>query len=265
MAKTKRRNVKKGTSTKKKSDCGCKYKYNYGGTKKDLKPELRADIPDIIPLEKYPQHRFESGLIIPEDQALMNNVPDNELLNKIVEQNLESMDREVNSDEEEAIEGLFDLYNSDKEKATQSEIEEEARRWIEIRKRMDSVRSFKPPKRRNKLAKRTNQLFKPSENTLKTFQMPPEDDSVSKRAGGYLIDESPRWDDGGFPTPEEMVLTTTAYGDDSDIVYGDDDNKSLKNFLIAGSGVIIVAGGLFVAGVSGSVLLLGLGEMITNR
>ncbi|GIS52958.1 MAG: hypothetical protein Ct9H90mP28_6740 [Paracoccaceae bacterium] len=37
MAKTKRRNVKKGTSTKKKSDCGCKYKYNYGGTKKDLK------------------------------------------------------------------------------------------------------------------------------------------------------------------------------------------------------------------------------------
>ena len=62
-----------------------------------------------------------------------------------------------------------------------------------------------------------------------------------------------------------MVLTTTAYGDDSDIVYGDDDNKSLKNFLIAGSGVIIVAGGLFVAGVSGSALLLGLGEMITNR
>jgi vacuolar-type H+-ATPase subunit E/Vma4 len=226
MAKTKRRDVKKGTSTKKKSDCGCKYKYNYGGTKKDSKPELRAEIPDIMPMEEYPQHRFESGLILPEDQALMNNVSDNEWLNKFAEQNLENVDREVDSDEEKAIEGLLNL----------SKIDEEREKLAAINERMSNVRSFKSPKRKK------------------------------KKSGGYLTGSD---SDSEFPSLETMVLTTTtAYSDDGDIVYAgaeDDNATKLKHLLIAGSGVLIGASLLFSVGVSGSALLLGLGEMITNR
>ena len=258
MAKTKRRNVKKGTSTKKKSDCGCKYKYNYGGTKKDLKPELRADIPDILSMQEYPQHRFESGIILPEDQALMNNVSDNEWLNKIAEHNLETIGRELDSDDEIFIEGLLNLSEShDNENDLNEAIESANAFWA-----AESAKPSKPTKKRkstkSKSSSKPKRVFKPSEETLKNWQMPP--DNSSKKAGGYLIDEDSD-DADRFPSTELKSFEPLNIDYESTEPTDSNDSK-MQTVLLVGSTVILVTGGIFIAGATGGLVALSVGDMI---
>ena len=87
----------------------------------DNNPESRAIIPNIIPLEEYFQHRLDSNIILPEDQALMNNVSDNLWLNNFAKKNLEALTRDLDSDDKEILEGLLDLSKEYEDKKKLSE------------------------------------------------------------------------------------------------------------------------------------------------
>ncbi|GIS52566.1 MAG: hypothetical protein Ct9H90mP28_2820 [Paracoccaceae bacterium] len=134
-------------------------------------------------MQEYPQHRFDSGFLIPEDQALMNNVSDNEWLNKIAEHNLETIGRELDSDDEIFIEGLLNLSESpDNENDLNEAIESPKAFWAP-----KSAKPSKPTKKRkstkSKSSSKPKRVFKPSEETLKNWQMPP--DNSSKKAGDF--------------------------------------------------------------------------------
>jgi len=159
----------------------------------DNNPESRAIIPNIIPLEEYFQHRLDSNIILPEDQALMNNVSDNPWLNNFAKKNLEALTRDLDSDDKEILEGLLDLSKEYEDKKKLSEAINSVNAQLAVQntsnniqnKKYNKTQGFKSRKQSKKFkpVKKSNNIFKPSDETIRNFQMP-----SSKQEGGYLIE-----------------------------------------------------------------------------
>ena len=159
----------------------------------DNNPESRAIIPNIIPLEEYFQHRLDSNIILPEDQALMNNVSDNLWLNNFAKKNLEALTRDLDSDDKEILEGLLDLSKEYEDKKKLSEAINSVNAQLAVQntsnniqnKKYNKTQGFKSRKQSKKFkpVKKSNNIFKPSDETIRNFQMP-----SSKQEGGYLIE-----------------------------------------------------------------------------
>ena len=88
--------------------------------------------------------------------------------------------------------------------------------------------------------------------------MPP--DNSSKKAGGYLIDEDSD-DADRFPSTELKSFEPLNIDYESTEPTDSNDSK-MQTVLLVGSTVILVTGGIFIAGATGGLVALSVGDMI---
>ena len=110
-----------------------------------------------------------------------------------MQKNLEALTRDLDSDDKEILEGLLDLSKEYEDKKKLSEAINSVNAQLAVQntsnniqnKKYNNTQGFKSRKQSKKFkpVKKSNNIFKPSDETIRNFQMP-----SSKQEGGYLIE-----------------------------------------------------------------------------